>query len=95
MLSEGPDHQQRVPKLSPAPVAAGIYRHYKGARYQVLHCARHSETEEWYVVYRCLYGDFSVWVRSLSMFTEQVTLANGNAVPRFELEIVTGFTGSD
>jgi hypothetical protein len=34
----------------------GRYRHYKGNDYEVLGVARHSETEEEYVVYRQLYG---------------------------------------
>lgn len=64
----------------------GIYRHYKGNLYQVLHLARHSETEEWLVVYRALYGDFGIWVRPLAMFTETVEI-DGKIVPRFTLEI--------
>lgn len=63
----------------------GIYRHYKGNLYQVLHLARHSETEEWLVVYRALYDDFGVWVRPLAMFSESVEI-NGKTVPRFALE---------
>ncbi len=63
----------------------GIYRHYKGNLYQVLHLARHSETEEWLLVYRALYGDFGVWVRPLAMFTESVEV-DGKTVPRFQLE---------
>ncbi|MBC7751647.1 MAG: DUF1653 domain-containing protein [Candidatus Saccharibacteria bacterium] len=61
----------------------GRYRHYKGQYYQVLATARHSETREWLVVYRCLYDDFSIWVRPLSMFIESVSLDNGKTVPRF------------
>ena len=38
-------------------VQPGRYRHYKGHEYEVLGVARHSETEEEYVVYRALYGD--------------------------------------
>lgn len=67
-----------------AIVAQGIYRHYKGNLYQVLHTARHSETEETLVVYRCLYGEYGVWVRPLSMFTETIEV-NGKEAPRFEL----------
>ncbi|MDK4679727.1 DUF1653 domain-containing protein [Kingella negevensis] len=63
----------------------GIYRHYKGNRYEVLHTAKHSETEEDLVVYRALYGDYGVWVRPLSMFTEMVEV-NGETVARFALE---------
>lgn len=63
----------------------GIYQHYKGQLYQVFSVATHSETEEKLVVYQCLYGDYSLWVRPLSMFTEQVTLEDGKMVPRFYL----------
>ena len=65
-------------------IAQGIYRHYKGSLYQVLHTAQHSETEEVLVVYRCLYGEYGVWVRPLAMFVETVTI-NGKEAPRFEL----------
>ena len=65
-------------------VSQGIYRHYKGSLYQVLHTAQHSETEESLVVYRCLYGDYDVWVRPLTMFIGTVTV-DGKQVPRFEL----------
>ena len=65
-------------------VPQGIYRHYKGSLYQVLHTAQHSEIEERLVVYRCLYGEYGVWVRPLDMFTETVTV-EGKTVPRFEL----------
>ena len=65
-------------------VPQGIYRHYKGNLYQVLHTARHSETEEALVIYRCLYGEFGVWARPLSMFTETVTV-DGKDMPRFEM----------
>ncbi len=65
-------------------VSQGIYRHYKGNLYQVLHTAHHSETEEALVVYRCLYGEYGVWVRPLAMFAETVEV-EGKEVPRFEL----------
>ncbi|WP_027859128.1 DUF1653 domain-containing protein [Marinobacterium jannaschii] len=65
-------------------IQTGRYRHYKGAEYDVLHLARHSETEEWLVVYRQCYGDNAVWVRPLRMFTEEVVLTDGTEVGRFE-----------
>ena len=65
-------------------VPQGIYRHYKGNLYQVLHTAQHSETEELLVVYRCLYGEYGVWVRPLVMFSETVTV-DGKQLSRFEL----------
>jgi len=61
---------------------AGRYRHYKGNLYEVLGVARHSETEEYLVVYRCLYGDFSLWVRPLDMFLGKVAV-EGREIPRF------------
>ena len=65
-------------------IPQGIYRHYKGNLYQVLHTAKHSETEEVLVVYRCLYGEYDVWVRPLDMFVKTVKV-DGKQVPRFEL----------
>ncbi len=62
----------------------GIYQHYKGKLYQVFNVATHSETEEKLVVYQCLYGDYSMWVRPLAMFTEDVMI-DGYAMPRFKL----------
>jgi hypothetical protein len=63
-------------------IRPGRYRHYKGCDYEVIGVARHSETEEELVVYRTLYGDGSLWVRPLAMFTGKV-LVNGRQVPRF------------
>ncbi|MFU8924870.1 DUF1653 domain-containing protein [Acinetobacter puyangensis] len=65
-------------------IQKGIYRHYKGQLYQVFGVARHSETEELMVVYQCLYGEYQLWLRPFNMFMENVTLDNGNVVPRFE-----------
>jgi len=63
-------------------IRPGLYRHYKGRDYEVIDIARHSETEEKMVVYRCLYNDYSLWVRPLSMFRETVNVA-GEQIPRF------------
>ena len=60
----------------------GRYRHYKGNDYEVLGVARHSETEEEYVVYRQLYGAGGLWIRPLGMFLESVTIGE-TVVPRF------------
>ena len=63
----------------------GIYRHYKGNRYELLGIATHSETLEPMAVYRALYGEGGVWVRPLSMWSEAVEV-DGRRVPRFALE---------
>jgi len=51
-------------------IKPGRYRHYKGKDYDVLGVARHSETEEEYVVYRQLYGEGGLWIRPKEMFLE-------------------------
>lgn len=66
-------------------ITAGKYRHYKGLCYQVFGVARHSETEEWLVSYRCLYGDFSHWVRPFDMFVGSL-MVDGVESPRFVYE---------
>ena len=50
----------------------GIYRHFKGNKYKVLHIAVHSETKESYVVYQALYGDYGIYVRPYEMFASLV-----------------------
>jgi len=63
-------------------IPTGRYRHYKGKEYEVIGVARHSETEEAYVVYRTLYGNFGLWIRPLTMFVEEVVV-DGVTMPRF------------
>ncbi|KQZ84615.1 hypothetical protein ASD56_08420 [Microbacterium sp. Root166] len=60
----------------------GTYRHFKGAEYDVIGVARHSETEEEHVVYRALYGERGLWIRPVSMWTEEVD-RDGYRGPRF------------
>ena len=67
--------------MHPVP---GIYRHYKGQLYEVLGIARHSETAEFLVMYRALYGEYGLWARPQTMFNETVTI-DGGEVPRFAL----------
>lgn len=60
----------------------GLYRHYKGPMYEVFMTAQHSETEEWMVVYKALYGEEGMWVRPYEMFVEKVEI-KGKLVDRF------------
>ncbi|MEO5955933.1 MAG: DUF1653 domain-containing protein [Nitrospiraceae bacterium] len=65
-------------------VQPGRYRHYKGHEYEVLGVARHSETDEEFVVYRALYGEHGLWIRPATMFLETVTV-DGQPYLRFQL----------
>ena len=67
-------------------IRPGIYRHFKGNRYEVLGTALHSETLEPMVVYRALYGDQKLWVRPAYMWLETVQ-RDGQIFQRFTLEI--------
>jgi hypothetical protein len=64
-------------------VTPGRYRHYKGREYEVLGIARHSETEEEYIVYRALYGDHGLWIRPADMFLGTVEV-EGRRCSRFQ-----------
>jgi hypothetical protein len=73
----------------------GIYRHFKGQYYEVLDLARHSETEELYVVYRALYGERSTWIRPADMFFDRVE-REGIQQPRFRyIADQADFSGDD
>jgi len=72
-----------MPATSSTPLP-GRYRHYKGNEYLVLGVARHTETEEEFVIYRQLYGNGALWIRPRAMFVENVT-HNNIPQPRFAL----------
>jgi len=75
----------------------GVYKHYKGAIYEVLGEGKHSETNEECVIYRPiilskLEDKTLLWVRPKKMFLEDVIinveLSNGTKIekkiPRFQ-----------
>jgi hypothetical protein len=64
-------------------IKPGIYRHFKGNRYEVIGIANHSETMEPMVVYRALYGEGGLWVRPASMWQETVERDDYSG-PRFQ-----------
>lgn len=64
-------------------IIPGRYRHYKGQEYEVIGTARHSETEEEFVVYRAEYGERGLWIRPAAIFLETVTVS-GRPRARFE-----------
>lgn len=63
-------------------IKIGRYRHFKGNEYEVIGIAKHSETTEEMVVYRALYGEQGLWVRSASMWNETVE-RDGKVYQRF------------
>lgn len=65
-------------------IEKGIYRHFKGNKYQVINIVRHSENQQYMVLYQALYGDHGLWVRPLQMFIEEIEV-EGQKRPRFEL----------
>jgi len=69
-------------------VQPGRYRHYKGHEYEVFGMAKHTETEEEFVVYRALYGERGLWIRPTKIFLETVTV-DGRPCLRFQLILPT------
>lgn len=72
--------EEKFPPFISTP--PGLYRHYKGNRYEVVGTVRHSETLEPMTLYRALYGEHGLWVRPAAMFEEEVVI-DGVAQPRF------------
>ncbi len=63
----------------------GLYEHYKGNRYQVLGVGRHTEVDEYFVVYSPVSpkpGVPAIWLRPYDMFIETIEV-NGEIIPRF------------
>ncbi|MBC7984535.1 MAG: DUF1653 domain-containing protein [Candidatus Obscuribacterales bacterium] len=64
-------------------IKPGRYRHFKGNEYEVIGTALDSESMQPMVVYRALYGEGGLWVRSAEMFDE-VIQRDGVAARRFQ-----------
>ena len=64
-------------RLSPGDIVRHFKREFapqgsKDYLYRVLEFARHSETDENYVVYEALYGEGDVFIRPYDMFMSEV-----------------------
>lgn len=53
-------------------VIKGIYKHFKGDSYIVEDIAKDCDTLEEKVIYRGLYGNSPLWIRSLDDFLDEV-----------------------
>ena len=53
-------------------VVHGVYRHFKGNKYIVEDVAIDSETDEYLVIYRALYGEGLLYARPMKMFLSAV-----------------------
>lgn len=69
-------------------IRTGVYRHYKGGKYNITGFATHSETLETMVIYSDIKTN-KAWVRPYKMFTDDVFYC-GEKRPRFELITCTG-----
>lgn len=65
-------------------IKLGIYQHYKGNTYKVLHIAKHSETLEDMVIYQNVNAPDKIWARPASMWNDTIEI-DGKTVKRFEL----------
>ncbi len=65
-------------------IKKGIYKHFKGNKYEVLFTAKHSEDLSEMVVYKALCGDGGIWIRPIEMWNEEVEY-EGKKVKRFTL----------
>lgn len=64
-------------------IKLGVYRHYKGNIYRVLHIAKHSETLEDMVVYQDVNCPDKLWVRPAFMWNDDV-IVKDKLVKRFQ-----------
>jgi hypothetical protein len=67
------------------PIPGGIYKHYKGGLYQVLHLSKHTEKDEILVNYKSLhFGSF--YSRPLDSWNKSIEGNQNGQLKRFVLE---------
>ncbi len=76
------DFKKSAYQMAIEQIPIGKWRHFKGGEYEVIGIAKDSETLAPLVVYRALYGDRELWVRSADMWLETV-VHEGISVQRF------------
>lgn len=59
-----------------------FYQHFKGGFYKFLGVAKHSETQEEFVVYQSMENE-QIWIRPKSMFFETI-VRDGKVIKRFK-----------
>lgn len=74
----------RSMKSSCPTLTPGVYRHFKGRLYEVVGVAPLVDSNDAFVVYRPLYGDQKLVIRSFNEFVEWVE-RDGRKQPRFQL----------
>ena len=67
----------------PEPVLPGVYRHYKGGLYRVLHLGTDEENDVPVVIYQAQNAEGRIWVRPVARFIELVDVG-GVVSPRFK-----------
>lgn len=72
--------------LNTVEIKKGWYKHFKGEVYQILGIAKHTETEEEFVLYIHITDSNpdGFWVRPVDMFLGYKELEDGTKVKRFE-----------
>ena len=63
-------------------VEPGLYEHYKGGKYLVLHVAKEEATLSDVVVYAHL-DDGVIWTRPVASWTQLIVWPDGHPRPRF------------
>ena len=70
-------------------VVHGVYQHFKGNKYIVEDVAIDSETGEYLVLYRALYGEGLLFARPLKMFLSPIDKEKyPNAKQKWRFELV-------
>lgn len=87
-LGASPHEKGMVIDMRHNPQPQEVYRCFEGSLYQIRCLAKDSETGETMVVYQAMYGDFQIYVSTLSSFMEEIDrqkYPDADGYYRFEL----------